>query len=121
MEGLVADKQYATVVGFVQFPVEKRALPSGQEVRDVTVRPAGVDTPLVRGTLWPEFDSVEVGEGDLVAIDGEYTERTGQNREGGSVTYRNVNIKKLAVLSGAERAEREVVNSKGGGRKKSSF
>lgn len=105
-------KQYATVVGFVQFPVEERSLPSGQKVRDVTVRPSGVDTPLVRGTLWPEFDSVEVNEGDLIGIDGEYTERTGQNREGGSVTYRNVNIKKLAVISAAERAEREVVNQR---------
>ena len=109
----MADKpQYATVAGFVQFPVDNRELDSGQTVRDITVRPAGVDTPLVRGTLWPEFDDVDVDEGDLVGLDGEYQERTGQNKEGGKVTYRNLNIKKIAVTKGAKRAEREVANAK---------
>ena len=106
--------QYATVIGFVQFPVEERELPSGQSVRDVTIRPFGIDMPLVRITVWPEFAGTEVQEGDLVAADGKYEERTAQNKEGQNRTYRNLNPQKLAVLASAPKAEREVVNKRKG-------
>lgn len=107
--------QYATVVGFVQFPVEERELPSGQNVRDVTVRPFGIDMPLVRITVWPEFAGTDIQEGDFVAVDGKYEERVADNKEGQKRTYRNLNPQKLAILAAAPRAEREVVNSKGKG------
>jgi hypothetical protein len=87
---------YATIVGFVQFPVNERELDTGT-VRDITVRPQGVDAPLIRGTLWPELADVEVDEGDFVAFDGEYTERPGQGADGGKTLYRNVNIRKINV------------------------
>jgi hypothetical protein len=112
--------EYATVVGFVQFPVTERDLDSGDSVRDVTVRPAGVDAPLVRGTLWPEMGHVEIGEGDFVAFDGEYKERNGQGKDGGKVTYRNVNIRKINVNGKRYDAPvREVANKSGGSQKRS--
>lgn len=103
---------YATAVGFIQFPVEDRELPSGQEVRDVTIRTLGLDAPLVRITVWPEFADVELDEGDFIAVDGEYTERTAQNKGGENRTYRNMSAKRLAVVTKAEKAETEVVNKK---------
>jgi hypothetical protein len=108
--------EYATVVGFVQFPVTDRQLDSGETVFDVTVRPAGVDAPLVRITIWPELaealeaEGVQVEEGDFVAFDGQYSERTGQKQDGGKTTYRNVNAKKVTVSKGITAAPREVVN-----------
>lgn len=112
--------EYATVIGFVQFPVAERALDSGDTVRDVTVRPAGVDAPLIRATLWPEFADVDVNEGDLVAIDGAYTERTAQGKDGSKQTYRNMNTKRIAVVQASAGSTREVVN-KGGRAKAKSF
>jgi hypothetical protein len=97
----VAD--YATAVGFVQFEVTERDLPSGQTVRDATIRTPGSDGRLVRITLWPEFDETEVNEGDFIAVDGKFEERQVEGK-----TYLNLNPNKLAVLAAAPRAEREV-------------
>lgn len=106
--------EYATEAGFVQFPVDEREIPSGQVVRDVTIRARGVDGPLLRITVWPEFDGTEINEGDFVAVDGEYTERiVGEGKD--TKTYRNINAKKLAVTPAAPKAEREVVNKKSKG------
>lgn len=108
---------YATAVGFVQFPVEDRELPSGQAVRDVTIRTLGLDAPLVRVTVWPEFEDVDINEGDFIAIDGEYTERVAQNGAGENRTYRNMSAKRIAVTPAAAKAEPEVVNKKKAGSK----
>ena len=103
---------YATITGFVQFEVNERELDNGDKVRDLTVGLTGVNAPRVRVTLWPEFADVDVDEGDFVAVDGTWEERTGQNKAGEKVTYRNVNARRIAVTKGAERAEREVSNKK---------
>lgn len=110
--------EWATVNGFVQFQPEEREA-NDVTVRDITVRPSGTDKPLIRITLWPEWiealeeAGIELEEGDFVAADGQYEERTGQAKDGGKRTYRNLNsINKLAVTKGLKRKEREVVNKR---------
>lgn len=102
---------YATAVGFIQFPVEERELPSKDVVRDVSIRTPGLDAPLIRITVWPEFADTELNEGDFIAVDGEYTERIATKNDR-PVTYRNMSAKRIAVVAQAEKPEREVVNKK---------
>ena len=112
--------EYAHISGFVQFEPIERELDDGGKVRDISVRGAGVEQPLVRVTLWPQFEDVEVEEGDFVAIDGTYEERVGQKKDGGKTTFRNMNARRVFVAKGEQPAERTVANA-GGGRKNRSF
>src|SRR3954471_14506534 len=102
----MADKTYATAVGFVQFKVEERDV-NGQTVRDVTIRTPGTDGKLIRITLWPEYAAQEVALGDFIAVDGDVTTREHEGK-----TYVNMNASKLVVFEGATRLEREVVSRK---------
>lgn len=109
---------YATAVGFVQFPVQERELDNGDTVRDVTIRIPGVDAPLIKVTLWPELADTDVEEGDFIAVDGAYKERSGQKKDGSKTTFRDMNAKKLVVITGAGPVEREVVNKATGSKVK---
>ena|SRR5688500_11607435 len=101
--------EYATVIGFIQFDIDTDDV-NGQEVRRVTVRSPGSEGKLIRITVWPEHEDVELEKGDFIAVDGEFTTRTGQNKDGDKVTYFNVSAKRIAVLgTGEAGAEREVV------------
>ena len=106
------DKLYGTVEGFIQFEVDSRDLSSGQTVRDATVRSVNTNE-LVRITIWPDFEDVDLKLGDWIAADGEVT-----FREANGTTYTNMSARKLAVVPGAEKREREVVK---GGKKGKSF
>lgn len=104
---------YATAVGFVQFPVNERDA-NGKEVRDVTIRTPGTPEAgggaLIRITVWPDLADVDVNEGDFVAVDGKVEVRVVDGK-----TYINMSASKLAVLSGAvslDTGEREVVGKK---------
>lgn len=113
-------KEYKTVIGFVQFPVEEREA-AGQTVRDVTIRAAGSEGPYVRATVWEELADVAVEEGDFVAIDGPFEARIVDAKDGGQKTYLNISARRLVVLGHeAPRAEREV-KAKGKKSRKSSF
>lgn len=101
---------YATAAGFVQFDVDTSTLTDGQTVRKITIRTLGTDGILITGTLWPEFDDVEVNKNDFVAIDGKFTERDGKNKQDKPVTYRDINISKIAVTPAAAKRERTVAN-----------
>lgn len=107
----MADKQYATALGFVQFDVDERDV-NGQTVRDVTIRTPGTPSTgggvLIRVTLWPEFAATEVTKGDFIAVDG-----TVDVREVGGKSYVNMNAKELAVTVPAKKLTREVVARKG--------
>lgn len=70
----MAAKEYGSVAGFIQFPVESRDLDSGQTVRDATVRSLATGD-LVRITLWEDFAEVDVDKGDFLAADGQMTTR----------------------------------------------
>lgn len=106
----MADKTYATAVGFVQFDIDERDV-SGQTVRDVTIRTPGTPSSgggaLVKVTLWPEFATTDIEKGDFVAVDGTLEVRTV-----GDKTYLNLNASNLAVTTPAQKIDREVVNKK---------
>lgn len=99
----MADSEYATVVGFVQFDVDEREV-NGQTIRDITVKTPGTEGKLVRVTVWPEYAGVDIERGDFVAADGTVTVREHNGKE-----YTNLNAKSLAVIPGAAKAERGVV------------
>lgn len=80
---------FATAVGFIQFPVNEREA-NGEQVRDVTIRTPGTDGTLVRVTLWPAFDEAEVVEGDFIAVDGKLNVREVEGK-----TYVNIDANKL--------------------------
>lgn len=105
----MADKQYATAVGFVQFDVTEREA-NGQTVRDATIRTPGTDGSLIRITLWPDFDEAGVEKGDFIAVDGSV-----EVREVDGKTYVNMNPNKLHWKGqdfATQSAEREVVGRK---------
>lgn len=100
---------YASAFGFVQFdPVSREA--NGQTVIDYTIKTPGTDGQLVRVTVWPELQGAEIKKGDFLAADGKLTissyEKDGERRQ--SI---QISAKQLAVLSGRQQADREVVNS----------
>ena len=105
----MADSQYATAIGFVQFDVTEREA-NGQTVRDATLRTPGTEGSLIRVTLWPDFDEANVQKGDFIAVDGKI-----EVREVDGKTYINMNANKLhhkgQDYATAER-EREVVGRK---------
>lgn len=112
----MADRQYATALGFVQFDVDERDV-NGQVVRDVTIRTPGTAPDggkLLRVTLWPEFAAESVEKGDFIAVDG-----TVDVRQVGDKTYVNMNASSLAIIEAAEKLNREVVSRKPA--KKTSF
>jgi hypothetical protein len=92
-------KQYRTIIGFVQFdPREGNA--AGKDVRNITVRGAGFKEQAIRvsATLWPSHEDVEVEKDDLVAIEGAYSQTSGQKDDGTKVTYHNISVSRIAVL-----------------------
>ena len=105
----MADSQYASQSGFVQFDVTEREA-NGQTVRDATIRTPGTEGVLIRITLWPDFDEANVQKGDFIAVDGKVEVREVEGK-----TYINMNANKLhwkgQDFSTAER-EREVVGRK---------
>lgn len=109
--GSLSDTQYVTVDGLIQQFGDKAAVTSrdinGQTVREFTIKANG-SQKLVRITLWPEFDSVEVNAGDFVCVDGKYNVSEKDGR-----TFYNLTANKLAVVPGVQKAAREVVNQQG--------
>lgn len=96
-------KQYRTVMGIVQF--EPREGEAGDKpVRNITVRQNGFGPTAVRvsATLWPSHAHVKVDEGDVVILDGSYTAKKGQDKNGNPITYHNLSVSKIAVLGKAD-------------------
>lgn len=99
-----SNKEFRTIVGVVGFP-PKEGNAGGKTVRNISVRQTGVhakEAVRISATLWPSFDHIDVQEGDVVLLDGSYTENKGTNQAGESVTYYNLSVSKLAVLGRAD-------------------
>lgn len=109
----MADSQYVVVAGVVQQfkdkPVVTERPVSEQTVREFTIKAVG-SQKLVRITLFPEFEDVEIVKGASVVADGKYTVN-----ENGGKTYYNLTATALSITPPIKRGEREVVNQSGGG------
>lgn len=108
----MADNQYATVHGFVQFPVDERETSGGQKVRDVTIRTPGSEGSLVRITLWPELADFEVEKDDFIAVDGKLDVNQSTGKDGTLRTYINVSASTIATLGKGTRGRRDEVVKK---------
>lgn len=111
---MAAKKQYRTVFGVVQFePKEGDA--AGQTVRNIVVKQTGFGAQAVNvyATLWPKFDGIAVERGDVVALEGGYTSREGQNKTTGEdVTYHNISVTRFAVIGKMDEGSDEEVENK---------
>jgi hypothetical protein len=87
--------EYITVAGFVQFDPRNREA-GGKPVRDVAVRAIG-NNKIINITFWPEHD-MPVNKGDFLVVDGKFTQRTGQNKQGESQTYYNLSASTILRL-----------------------
>lgn len=102
----LAEKEYVTVAGFVQFDPKERDLDDGRQVRDVVIRAIGSQEQ-IRITLWDQFEEVEIDKGDFIVADGSVT-----TREVDGTVYYNVSASRIYLGSPVEAKERETTTSK---------
>lgn len=64
----------------------------GKKVRQFTLRQTGFGPHAVDVycTLWPEFSSIGVGQGDVVTVEGKYT-----SRDSGDRTFHNLSVSRI--------------------------
>ena len=109
------DKQYRAVMGIVQFePREAEA--NGKDIRNIVIREVGFGEQSVNvsATLWPSHEEVEVNEGDVVLMEGSYTQNKVAKDDGSKRTYHNLSVSKILVLGSADAGVRiETVNDDG--------
>ncbi len=108
----MADKEYKSVAGFIQFDVEDRDV-NGTSVRDVTIRALGSEGPFIKITVWDDFEDIELNRGQFIAVDGPFEARVAANKEGVKKTYLNMSAKSIVVLEPVARGEAAVVTKKG--------
>ena len=110
----MAASDYAVVSGTVQQfkdkPVVTEREVSNQTVRDFTIKSTG-NQKLVRVTLFPEWEDVEIVKGASVMVEGRAT----TNERNGTTYYNITASSSLVVTPPARRKEREVVNKSGAG------
>jgi len=99
------DSLYGSAAGFIQFDVEEREA-NGATVRDVTIRSIATGD-LLRVTVWPEHEDVELEKGDFIAVDGKVTIREVDDK-----TYVNMSAYGLVRFAPEARSESEVVTKK---------
>lgn len=112
----MANSEYPTVVGFIQFDPITRDV-NGEQIREFTVNGVGfTGQPPVRVTLWSSHEGVEVAKGDFVAVQGKYSQR-----ESKGTTYHNLNAYDVVVLKAAGRKATEGVVRKAQATSKAPF
>jgi hypothetical protein len=107
----MADKDYKSVAGFIQFDPEEREV-NGQTIRDVTIRALGSECPYIKVTVWEEFADIELERGQFLAVDGAFEARVAPNKAGVQTTYLNISAKSIVVLEPVARGEASVVTKK---------
>ncbi len=98
---------YAVAAGIVQFDVNEKEA-NGQNIREVTIK-TFTSQKLIKVTLWPEFDGVDVKKGDTLFVDGKYNVSLGQGKDGSQREYVSISATQVAVVPGAVKAERNIV------------
>lgn len=110
---MASDKQYRTVFGIVQFdPKDGEA--AGNDIRNIVIRNIGFREQSVNvyATLWPKHAHVAVERGDVVIVEGSYTQGKSTKKDTGeAVTYHNLSVTKIKVFGQADSGVAvEVVN-----------
>lgn len=106
------DKIYRSVVGAVQFdPQEKEA--AGKTVRSVVLRATGFKEQAVNvyATVWPGHDDFEIAKGDVLFVEGSYTQGKGKSDDGPPKVYHNISVTRIAKLGTAVDARRPDVEN----------
>lgn len=97
----MADAEYRTVAGFVQFDVETTEA-NNQQIRRIVVQSTGSEGSNVTVTLWPEWDDVEVNRGDFVVANGKFEVRPSNKDDR---VFLNMTAARLIVLPSAEKQD----------------
>lgn len=105
----MADGDFVTVVGSVEFPPEQRTVQSKQ-VLDVTIRSVGGKK--VRATIWPNLAEYfgKVEKGQLVAFRGKSTTNT-VNGDNGPTTYNNLSVSDIAIIGTFDAGEQPATDN----------
>lgn len=119
----MSENTYAVAAGIVQFDVEEKDITVDGE--DVTITELTIKTftqqKLVRITLFPEFEGVEVKKGDTVFVDGKVRVSLGQEAEDGSQKeYIGITATQISVVPGFEKAPRDDAPKRASSAKKKS-
>jgi hypothetical protein len=107
----LAEAQFRTIIGIVQFdPREGQA--GGKDVRNITVAATGVKDQAIKvgATLWPSHDHIDVAKGDVVIIEGKFSQNKGE-KDGAPVTYNNLSVSRIAVLGEADEGRKVAVEN----------
>lgn len=103
----MAESQFRTVIGIVQFdPRESKA--GDKDVRNITIRTTGVKEQSIKvgATLWPSHAHVGVAKGDVVILEGKFSQTKGE-KDGQPVTYNNLSVSDVAVLGSVDSGRKE--------------
>lgn len=111
-ENPIADKVYRSVIGAVQFPPQDKEA-AGKPVRSIVVRQVGFKEQAVNiyATVWPGFDDIEIEKGDILFLEGRYTQGKGKTDDGTPRVYHNLSVTRLAKLGTAVEGDRPDVEN----------
>lgn len=92
---LAEKKDYRTVTGVVQFDPRPGDI-KGKQIRNIAVQQAGFGPHAVRvsATLWPSHKHVKVDKGDVVTLEGTYSQGKGES-DGKEITYHNISVLRI--------------------------
>lgn len=106
----MAEKQYRTVVGIVQFdPKEGEA--AGKPVRNIVIRQVGFKEQAVNAyvTVWPSHADVAIERNDVLIVEGTYSQGKGTTQDGSPRVYHNISATRIAKLGSAVEGKRPEV------------
>ena len=98
----MSENEYLSVGGTVAFEPEDREV-GGKPIRNVVLTPFGAGSVRrIYCTVWDQHAGVAINQGDFLLVNGKYTTREGQSKAGDPVTYHNLSVTSLVVLSPQE-------------------
>lgn len=100
-------KQFRTVHGVIQFP-PKDGEAGGKAVRNIVVQQTGFGPTAVRvyATVWPSHDHIKLAQGDVVTLEGAYTQNK-VSGDDGQRTFHNISVTRLYKHGSIDAGKRE--------------
>lgn len=103
--------EYTDAAGIIQFPVADKDV-NGKKIREAVINSLKSGAQ-IRCTIWDNFASTPLKQGDFIVVNGKATQNKGTKADGTEVTYNNLSVSKLIVVPGIEPTETDrVVNPK---------